>query len=349
MRRVAAWIAVMTLVAGASVAARPADFCDRKPEHPQCATPSPTVPSATPTAPPPVATSSPSASTDPVPTSTPTPSPTPTQTTTPPPTPPTSGTATAESQAWWALDGFDIPSVVGHHIHLQVTYPTGIVDGRITFPLKPTLHDQVGASSWIRLHAVTPSGSNVERYRDDFVMGPCADCTATHSITVDVSDWPTGRHELRFTLNVPDEQPDASGAQRMFQSTGIQLCVRSCTPTYRSGNFLEARGWYDNGPAGQAHGYQNARLTSALSSVRSAGTISVRLGPGADGLPTVGAGVYVDPNFHNGSAGIVVREWSGAFTGSVTLPSLPSGAHRLVLVTHDGQNAGVLSIPFTVP
>jgi hypothetical protein len=79
------------------------------------------------------------------------------------------------------------------------------------------------------------------------------------------------------------------------------------------------------------------------------GTIGVRLGPGADGLTTVGAGVYIDPNFHAGSAGTVVREWSGPYTGNVTLPTLPSGPHKLVLMANDGQNAGVLAIPFVTP
>lgn len=253
-----------------------------------------------------------------------------------------------EAQAWWAAEGFDIPNVVGHHVHAQVTYPTGIVNGRVTFPVKLTLHDQVGTSSWLRMQAVTPSGSNIERYMADLALGPCHDCTTTTNVTVDVTGWPTGRHELRFSLNVPDEQPDVSGPQRMFQSTGIQLCVRSCTPTYRSGNFLEARGWYDDTPNGVEHGYQNARLTSSLSTVRSGGTIGVSLKPGADGLPTVESGVYIDPSFHDANPGIVVGHWNGPYTGNVILPTLPAGPHKLVLVTSDGQNAGVLSIPFEV-
>lgn len=233
--------------------------------------------------------------------------------------------------------------MVGHHIHVRVTYPTGIVNGRVSFPVRVTLHDQVGATNWLRLQAVTPSGSNVERWQEDFRLGGCADCFLDTTITVDVSGWPTGRHELRFTANVPDEQPDAAGAQRMFESTGIQLCVRSCTPTYRSGDFLEARGWYTD------HEYQNARLTSPLSSVRSGGTIRVRLGPGSGGHETVGAGAYIDPSFHDGNPGTIVREWSGPYTGEVKLPDLPSGNHRLVLLAHDGKNGGVLMIPFVVP
>lgn len=213
-----------------------------------------------------------------------------------------------------------------------------MVDGRVSFPVRVTLHDQVGSTNIVRLQ---DEGSYAQTI--PFVLGPCADCSRDLTITADVSSWSTGRHELRFTANVPDEQPNASGDQRMFQSTGIQLCVRSCTPSYRSGDWLEARGWYDG------HGYQNARLTSSVASVRSGGTISVRLAPGSEGLPTTGSGVYIDPDFHNGSSGIVVLERSGPFTGSVTLPSLPPGAHRLVLVAHDAQNGGVLLIPFVTP
>lgn len=331
--------------------------CNKVPTHWKCqpvptATPNPTptvAPTATPN-PTPTRTPSPTPTATPTiaPTATPTIAPTPSPT--PVPTlPPSSNTATMESQAWWALNGFNIPTTVGNHVHVRVTYPTTIVDGIVSFPLRITLHNQVGGTSWLRLHAVTPSGSNIERYREDFVLAGCTDCFRDTSITVNVSGWPTGRHELRFTANVPDEQPTVTGAQRMFQSTGIQLCVRSCTPSYRTGNFLEARGWYDNSPQGKEHFYQNARLTSALSTVRSGGTITVRLGPGADGLTTIGAGVYIDPSFHDGNPGIIVDEWKAAFTGTVELPVLPSGSHRLVLLAHDGQNGGVLQISFIVP
>ena len=61
------------------------------------------------------------------------------------------------------------------------------------------------------------------------------------------------------------------------------------------------------------------------------------------------AGVSIDSDFHYGSAGIDVLQRTSAFSGSVTLPSLPSGPHKLVLLSSDGQNAGVQVIPFTVP
>jgi hypothetical protein len=137
----------------------------------------------------------------------------------------------------------------------------------------------------------------------------------------------------------------------MFNSTGWQVCVRACTPEYRSGpEFVEARGWYDDSPAGVAHGYQNARLTTGVGSVRAGGTIGVKLAPGSGGLATTYSLVTLDANMHAGIAGRVLRETNGPWSGSLTIPAdLSSGAHALSLVASDGQNAGVLVVPFTVP
>lgn len=242
---------------------------------------------------------------------------------------------TLESQGWWRKVGIVVPSQVGEHIHLQATVPVdGVpINGRISVPVKVTLHNATGKTNWIRV----ADGSNVKQSWP-LILGPCGDCSWSGTVVVDFSTWGTGRREMRWSANVPKN----GEGQRQFQSTGWQVCVRSCSPTYRSGPFTEARGWYEG------RGYANARLTSELSTVRSGGTIKVALKPGSGGLTTRFAGVYIDPDFHRGNAGRVVRTWTTAFTGSVTLPSLPAGNHRLVLLSSDGSNAGVLAIPFAV-
>lgn len=245
-------------------------------------------------------------------------------------------TVTLEAQGWWRKDGISIPNAVGQHIHVKATVPQDgyPIDGTIAVPVTVTLHDNTGKVTSLRVS----DGSTVKQSWA-ISLGPCADCTWTGTVNVNFATWPTGRREMRWTANIPSN----GEGNRQYQSTGWQVCVRACSPTYRSGPFLEARGWYDG------HGYANARLTSALSTVRSGGTIKVALKPGSGGLTTHLAGVYIDPDFHHGSAGIVVRQWTAAFSGSVTLPTLPSGPHRLVLMSSDGQNAGVQVIPFEVP
>ena len=245
-------------------------------------------------------------------------------------------TYTPESQSWWAKDGISIPGNVGAHVHVKATIPSDgtPIDGPIDIPVTVTQHGNAGLITSLRVS----NGSTVMATWP-LSLGPCADCSWTGTVTVDFAKWPTGRDEMRWTANIPRN----GDGLRQYQSTGWQVCVRACSPSYRSGPYLEARGWYSG------HGYANARLTSPLSSVVSGGTIKVSLKPGADGLPTRLSGVYLDPSFHEGSAGTVVRQWSSSFTGSVTLPSLPSGSHRLVLVSSDGNNAGVLSVGFVVP
>lgn len=246
-------------------------------------------------------------------------------------------TMTAESQGWWRKAGIVIPSQVGAHIHVETTVPMSgvVVNGTIAVPVTVRAHDQIG-----RITSVRVSDGSTVKQSWSLSLGPCTDCSWSGTLNVNLSNWGTGRREMRWTANIPN---NAEG-NRQFQSTGYQVCVRSCSPTYRSGWYTEARGWYDDG-----HGYANARLTSDPSLIGSGRTIKVALKPGSDGDPTRLAGVYIDPSFHTGSAGITVMQRSSAYTGDVLLPILPSGSHRLVLVSSDGSNAGVLSLPFSVP
>jgi hypothetical protein len=232
-----------------------------------------------------------------------------------------------------------VPEFVGAHIHTKATVPADgyPVDGRLEIPVTVTLHDARGSTTYFRVGV-----EDDVIYQRDLVIGPCHDCSTSFTVSIDLSRVSTGRHEFRLTANNPDEDPDRSGDQRMFQSTGYQICVRSCKPTYRhAGPFVEARGWYTDVD------YQNVRIESDPALVRAGALVDVRFGPGAGGAKTRFAGVYIDPNFHAGSAGLVVREWSGEYSGSVRIPSVAPGPHKLVLLSSDGQNAGVLVVQFT--
>jgi hypothetical protein len=244
-------------------------------------------------------------------------------------------TVTLESQGWWSQSGLVIPGAVGAHIHVLATvpadgYPT---DGLVAVPVTVTAHDQIGAITLLRVS----DGSTVMQSWP-LALGPCANCSWSGTVTVDFSTWPSGRREMRWTANIPVN----SLGNRQYQSTGWQVCIRSCTPSYRSGPYVEARGWYTG------RGYQNARLTSALSTVVSGGTITVKLAPGSGGKPTVFSGVYLDPDFHAGNSGTVLLTRTGPYSGVVVIPVLAPGPHRLVLLSSDGLNAGVLAIPFSV-
>lgn len=143
-------------------------------------------------------------------------------------------------------------------------------------------------------------------------------------------------YEIHYTLN--------GTAREQFQSTGLQACVGSCVGPDRTLPWMEARSWYTG------RNYANARLLSNTSCLIRGGQCLVEMRDGSGGSPTVEHIAAIDPNYHAGLRGIELRRGSGTFKGSVTIPStLSSGAHKLVLVSSDGKNAGVLSLTFNVP
>jgi hypothetical protein len=243
-----------------------------------------------------------------------------------------------ESQAWWSEDGISIPDRVGHHIHVGLCWPVAddggdalITSDQLHVDARVVLHDAPNVTQFIR---VSDAGS--VKVRTSLVIGP-GNAEAWVPFDLDLRQWGTGRREFRWTARIPRPKPNIN---EMFNSTGWQLCVRSCSPLYRRGPFTEARGYYTG------HDYSNARFVSKLPVAPVSGlwTFTVKLekaGPG---------GVFVDPDFHNGSAGTVIRPTGGPFLGTVTIDTqlLTNGYHRLVLVSSDGQSAGVLVIAFTV-
>lgn len=274
-----------------------------------------------------------------------------------------------ESQAWWNINNIVVPSSVGHHIHVGMCTP---VDGQVVststihFDARIILHDQVRRVTTIRYsdyaNVIQSKSVASTAWTGDLTAGGCHDCQAWVPFDIPASSWSTGRHEIRWTANVPDEQPDVSGSQRMFNSTGWQLCIRSCSPNVsgRASNWTEARGWYDDRPNGVAHEYANARFRSAVprGTVSGNWTFSYEARPGSGGLPTRFWGVYVDADMHHGIAGPTnvfpngVRPTgtsaSGTRTTTVDTTRLSDGAHKLVIVSSDGKNAGVQMITFKV-
>lgn len=139
-------------------------------------------------------------------------------------------TVTLQSQGWWSKTGIVLPSQTGQHIHLQATVPVdGVpIDGKVAVPVSVALHAQTGATSYLRVS----DGSTVKQSWP-LKLGPCPDCSWSGTVTVDFSTWGTGRREMRWTANVPSNDQ----GKRQFQSTGWQVCVRSCSPSYRSGPY----------------------------------------------------------------------------------------------------------------
>lgn len=350
MRGFVAGVAAAALIVGL-VAAAPSDaqrleilwtdYCNRT-NAPECLTP---TPSATPS-PEPSSSPSPTPSTTatPVPSATPSAAP-PTPTTTPSPTPATDCTPVG-SQAWWAEDGQVIPSEVGHHVHLDLCWPAygKPLNGLLVLPVRIELHEVPADAVAVQLrvqHGL--SGTQLYRRTSDLTvpLDGQRNGSRTFQVELDLSRVPTGSQEFRFTYSI--RYTHEGETREQFQSTGYQACIRTCDDPDRTIPWLESRGWYTD------HEYANARLRSDPSCLRPGGVCRVEMRPGSGGLPTVESLVTIDPDMHGGDIGTVILQRDGAYSGNVTIPDLPSGVHRLVLVSSDGKNAGVLTLRFLVP
>jgi hypothetical protein len=249
-----------------------------------------------------------------------------------------------ESQAWWNKDGISIPDGVGRHIHVGLCWPVA-PDGseHLVVPGNEKMHFDVRVlvhNTLVKTQLVRVSQEGTVKIRPNFVIGP-GNAEGWMPFDVDFATWSTGRRELRWTSRIPRPDPADPNVIEMFNSTGWQLCIRSCTPSYRpAGPFTEARGYYSG------HDYDNVQFLSNLpiNPVSGLWTFNARLvstGPG---------GIFIDPDFHNGDPGIVVRGTGGSWKGAVTIDTrtLANGPHRLVLVASDGKNGGVQVVSFTV-
>jgi hypothetical protein len=154
-----------------------------------------------------------------------------------------------------------------------------------------------------------------------------------------VNSWRsfTGQRENRFTTDTSS----ADGGKRQYQSCSCNAFLNAPGAPVS----VRARGWYQGGD------YVDIVLRTPFraSTLQTAGlpsTLNYTIASGA-----TMASAYVDPDFHHGSAGIVLFEYRTGSSGTFTIPALAPGNHRLVLVGIErvgaGASAGVLSIPFS--
>lgn len=255
-----------------------------------------------------------------------------------------------EAQSWWLQTPGQSGTDYGH-VHLGTCFPVGeTLRGTVRFDVRVILHHNSG--EFYRLRIGTQSTLLYEDTSPD-IRFTCATGTCERWFTVYLDTRKhkyDGRTEFRMSAFV--KTPDA---QTMFNSTGWLVNLNNGykrSDYRRDWNFHEGRGWYSD-----AVGYTNARLLSSFpwAPVRGQWTVKIDLRPGSDGIPVTYHIATVDPHFHTGHEGIVVKQGEGPFVGYVTIDTtkLANGPHKLVLradadhVT-GSTNSGVMVIPFTV-
>jgi hypothetical protein len=255
-----------------------------------------------------------------------------------------------ESQGWWKRT----PGATGTdfgHVHAATCFPWAQrVAGTVAFDVRVVLHDNPGILRHVQILVAGKSGSSLAGRVSPNARCEVSTCTFWYRILANTTVSPyDGRQEFRIQTHV--EEPDG---KRMFATTGWQSYLANGKPVadYRSSdNFTEGRGWYTEAE------YTNASLRSAVPVLPVSGTwsVSVVLDRGSPGAPVTSHSVHLNPNFHAGDAGVVLKRGTGPFRGALSIDTtrLANGGHRLVLksdsaMANGSTLSGIQVIPFAV-
>jgi hypothetical protein len=325
-------------------------------------TPTPTV------APSPTETASPA---PPTPTVAPTPTPTATaeltatpDSTTPPPGPDPLTCAGypeprvfLESQAWWEPD----PVYNGSsHVHLGTCFPyQATLTGVVHFDVRILLHSNSCTLRRVKLQNDDSRGDSYDVILSDHQLSFAGDGSNTQVLWVPMDAntdlWPDGLKSFQFYAFCDHPSGNLMRAQTDWTATTAN---GNSVVNDRTALRIDAQAWYTEASYAQPglrSPYTFAQLVAPKSGTW---TFTVRLGVNTDPGPVIGHMVTVDPDFHGGYSGVVIREASGTYSGSISIDTtqFANGPHRLILrvdkqgsgITADGINSGIQVVPFTV-
>lgn len=157
-------------------------------------------------------------------------------------------------QSWWSDPGERAP---GRHIHINaVCWPVNnkIVDGRHTFTIPIELHAQPAGSRLTRVRlkdycsgtacAIGGHGSGYDAWAPTIqkqLPSTGGSLTDAYTATLDLATAKAGRHEFRWGVYVT-----GPNGKVQLLSTRAEICIRSCSPYYRSGTYQGNGSWYAN-------------------------------------------------------------------------------------------------------
>ena len=240
-----------------------------------------------------------------------------------------------------------------------------------TIDLRLVMHDNPGTYSNLDLvtKGVGYEDTIPDRFSTPRFSCPAGTCERWVTVSVKMSDFKeSGLQEVRlrtFVNRFPDDPQTAadesSCGKCMHASTNFQLYVENGAPRNNVTRFpfLRNKGlWNDPGSAPDDFGYCEAGFKDPLPMTPVSGiwTPNVRLVTHSSdaSFPVTQHTVTVDPDFHHGMSGTVIRQGAGGFEGPVSIDTrtLSNGVHKLHLRSDcnagDATNSGVGVIFFKV-
>jgi hypothetical protein len=251
-----------------------------------------------------------------------------------------------ETQSWWEPD----PTTGKQgHIHQGMCWPLNqTVSGTLCLDWIVVFHDNVGV---IRQFKAQDDYSTDFRFSDGrSIDASQADVSILKTVCIDTKKLPDGLRQIRMYVYLDHPNGNSQRTKAMYPVN------------VRNGNSFAATKYTDDGGAGwyveaggTDWGYQKSEVDFADIPPMGACLSGLwKLDVELDTSGTTEHLITIDPNFHQGNIGQVVRQGVGEFDGVVAIDTttLSDGGHNLVLQSgkRNGskENGGVFKIPFQV-
>ncbi len=259
-----------------------------------------------------------------------------------------------DTQAWWTTTPGKSGDDFGH-AHLGACIPERENLTTMTqLDIRVLLHNNPGKIGSVRLVTKTKD-EEVIQIKDYSLQGntcPVGTCEFWRSYTLDPAWFNySGLQEVRFRLTV--NEPDGDTMQA---STNWQTYIWNGRPRVDVTRqpWLRGKGWYSGAEYCEA-GYKTVPVPDApVGDVWWPYLTMIWHGAATD-PPVTHHTVRLDPNFHNGMPGTILRDGTGPWEGyqAVDTSPLTPGRHRLFMRSdcddpRGSTLSGVLIVPFTV-
>jgi hypothetical protein len=258
-----------------------------------------------------------------------------------------------DAQSWWTTTPGKGGDDFGH-AHVGACIPEReSISTPTALDIRVVLHENPGKIGSLRLVTKTKD-QEVIRIKDYSLWGttcPVGTCEYWRSYTLDPAWFNySGLQEVRFRLTV--NEPDGNTMQA---SMNWQAYIWNGNPRLDVTRqpWLRGKGWYSGAEYCEA-AYKSVPLPDVpVSDVWSPYLKMVWHGSVAD-LPVTHHTAGLDPDFHNGTRGTILRDGEGPWQGDqpVDPSTLAPGRHRLFMRSdcddpRGSTNSGVLVVPFT--
>ncbi len=264
-----------------------------------------------------------------------------------------------ETQSWWTPEPGQTGTNEGH-VHLGACLPEReTLTADTTIAVRIVMHNNPGHGNYVSMVVKgTDYETTVQKISLKNMSCPIGTCEQWLTFTLPIAAFKhSGLQEIRFRAFIP-EPPQNRQAREMRANLNAQLIVengRSRADVKRAAH-LRGKGWYTHAKYCEATYLSGTIPDSPLIGLWQP-SVKFETHSSDSSLPVTGYTVRIDPDFHNGIEGQILRQGAEPLPPTqltIDTTQLANGPHKLFLRADcrdyklGSTNRGVLVIPFEV-